>query len=208
MMACATPEPAPAAGARPPVPQQLIGAAATPLNDLNLLHARIPAVLVAARKAPYLAPADPTCGGLTVEILALNAALGEDLDAPPRPGPGLLERGKTEVESAALGAVKSSAEALIPYRGWVRKLTGAERASREVTKAIAAGIVRRAYLKGLGKAQGCPTPAAPFDGSTAPEPAPPPGLASGCPCTVNHVFLLVLVGQSPPGIRALADFNT
>jgi hypothetical protein len=49
----------------------------------------------------------------------------------------------------------------VPFRGWVRKLSGAERYSKEVAAAIAAGTVRRAYLKGLGEAKGCAAPAAP-----------------------------------------------
>ncbi|MFN7958245.1 MAG: hypothetical protein U0P46_07995 [Holophagaceae bacterium] len=155
LVACSKPE------STPPVVHQLAGAAATPLNDLNLLHAKIPAPLLAALKAPYAPPADPTCAGLAAEIQLLDAALGDDLDAPKGADPSLAERGRAELDAAAVGAVKSSAEALIPFRGWVRKLTGAERASRQVTKAIAAGIVRRAYLKGLGQAQGCPPPAAP-----------------------------------------------
>lgn len=61
---------------------------------------------------------------------------------------------------------------MIPFRGWVRKLTGAERYSRKVSAAIAAGAIRRAYLKGLGQAAGCAAPAAP---RTAPaRPAEPP----------------------------------
>ncbi len=153
--ACSKPE------ATPPVVHQLAGAAATPLNDLNLLHAKIPAALLAALHAPYAPPAEATCAGLSAEIQALDAALGDDLDAPRGPGPSVAERGRAELDEAAVGAVKSGAEALIPFRGWVRKLTGAERASRQVTRAIAAGIVRRAYLKGLGQARGCPPPAAP-----------------------------------------------
>jgi hypothetical protein len=43
----------------------------------------------------------------------------------------------------------------------VRKLTGAERYSREVAAAISAGTIRRAYLKGLGASAGCDAPAAP-----------------------------------------------
>ncbi len=155
LVACSKPE------TGPPVVHQLAGAATTPLGDLNLLRTKIPAVLLTALQAPYAPPADSTCAGLAAEIQMLDAALGEDLDAPKGPGPSLAERGRAELDEAAVGAVKTSAEALIPFRGWVRKLTGAERASRQVTKAIAAGIVRRAYLKGLGQAQGCPPPAAP-----------------------------------------------
>ena len=155
MVACSRPE------TTPPVVHQLAGAATTPLGDLNLLRTKIPAVLLAALHAPYAPPVDGTCTGMAAEVQALDAALGEDLDGPKPPSPSLAERGRAEVDEAAVGAVKSSAEALIPLRAWVRKLTGAERASRQVTKAIAAGIVRRAYLKGLGQAQGCPPPAAP-----------------------------------------------
>lgn len=166
--ACAKPETSqtqasagPPKSAAPPVVQQLAGAATTPLHDLNLLHAKIPAVLLEALKAPYAPPADPTCTGLAAEIRMLDTALGEDLDGPKKPDPSLVDRGRAQIDEAAIGAVKSNAEALIPFRAWVRKLTGAERASQQVTRAIAAGIVRRAYLKGLGQARGCEAPAAP-----------------------------------------------
>jgi hypothetical protein len=50
---------------------------------------------------------------------------------------------------------------VVPFRSWVRKLSGAERYSRDVSAAIAAGIVRRSYLKGVGQVRGCEAPAAP-----------------------------------------------
>ena len=46
-------------------------------------------------------------------------------------------------------------------RGWVRKLSGAERHDRLVQTAITSGHVRRAYLKGLGESRGCNPPATP-----------------------------------------------
>jgi hypothetical protein len=55
----------------------------------------------------------------------------------------------------------SAASDVIPFRGWVRKLTGAERHDKLVQSAITAGAVRRAYLKGLGEAKGCNPPATP-----------------------------------------------
>jgi hypothetical protein len=111
-------------------------AATTPLSDLNIVRADIPAVLAAAQKA-------------------LDAALGPDLDTPATDAnPSLIER-------SANDALRRTAEGVIPFRGWVRKLTGAERYSREVAAAIAAGTIRRAYLKGLGAAAGCAAPAAP-----------------------------------------------
>ncbi len=150
-------------------------AASSPLNDLNLVRAKIPPVLLLAQKAPYAPPVDPSCGGLAHEIRQLDAALGPDLDAPSGPGDhGLVERGRSEAGEAAVGAVRHTAEGLIPFRGWVRKLSGAERYSKQVLDAITAGIVRRAYLKGLGQARGClttaalPAPADPVKGPGSP----------------------------------------
>jgi hypothetical protein len=137
-------------------------AVASPLADLNIVRAEIPPALAAALKAPYALPADRSCTGLTADVSALDAVLGTDLDAPPSPhNPGLVERGTDALGNAAVGAVRSAAENVVPFRGWVRRLSGAERYSREVAAAIAAGTLRRAYLKGLGQATGCAPPAAP-----------------------------------------------
>jgi len=170
LVACATPEasrdPAPAADAsesQSNIGTQFTQAATAPLSDLNLVNAEIPAVLAAARKRPYAPPADATCAGLAAEVTALDALLGPDLDTQSSPSnPGLIERGVTEVSSAAIGAVRGSAQSIVPYRSWVRKLSGAERYSKEVVAAIAAGSIRRSFLKGVGHASGCKAPAAPL----------------------------------------------
>jgi hypothetical protein len=130
-------------------------AATTPLSDLNVVRAEIPPVLAAALKAPYGVPADRSCAALGSEIQSLDAVLGADLDTTERGhNPSLVERGVGD-------ALKNTAEGVIPFRGWVRKLSGAERYARDVAAAIAAGTIRRAYLKGLGSAAGCAAPAAP-----------------------------------------------
>lgn len=130
--------------------------AATPLNDLNLVNAPIPDVLAAAQKGPYALPAGLDCATLASEIKALDEALGPDLDAPPSEAHrGLLERGTEATTGAAIGALQRTAEGVIPFRSWVRKLTGAERYSKRVAAAITAGGVRRAFLKGLRAAQNC-----------------------------------------------------
>jgi len=141
---------------------QVVGAVASPLGDLNIVHAEIPPVLKAAAKAPYAAPADGACPGLSSDVQALDVALGPDVDAPPAAAQtGLVERGVETVGSAAMGTLQTAADGVLPFRTWVRKLTGAERYSRQVAAAITAGSIRRAYLKGLGKAAGCEAPAAP-----------------------------------------------
>ncbi|MBQ0931810.1 hypothetical protein KAK07_00220 [Ideonella sp. 4Y16] len=131
---------------------KLSGAAVTPLNDLNLVNAPIPEALQQAQKAPYALLADARCDTLAADIRALDEVLGPDLDAPAtEANPGLIERGG----HLAADAVQRTAEGIVPFRGWVRKLTGAERYSRQVAAAIAAGTVRRAFLKGVRRARDC-----------------------------------------------------
>jgi hypothetical protein len=134
----------------------------TPLHDLNLVRAEIPALLLAARRAPYARPADLSCAALAAEVAALDALLGVDLDTPAAsPDDALVERGADLLVDTVHGALQGALAGLVPFRRWVRQLTGAERYAREVAAAIVAGSVRRAYLKGLGDAGGCAPPAAP-----------------------------------------------
>jgi len=141
---------------------QITQAATTPFSDLNLVRADVPPVLTLAQKAPYAVPADRSCPALASEVRSLDAALGADLDTPAtESNPSLIDRGSNAVSDAAGNALKGAAESVIPFRGWVRKLSGAERYSKDVAAAIAAGTIRRAFLKGLGLAAGCQTPGAP-----------------------------------------------
>ena len=153
----------PAVGAsQPGADTKLAQAAVTPLSDLNLVRGQIPPVLSAAQKDPYAVPTDASCAALASDIQSLDAVLGADLDTPATAAnPSLIERGAGATGDAVVGVVRNTTEGVIPFRGWVRKLTGAERYAREVAAAIAAGTIRRAYLKGLGQSAGCQAPAAP-----------------------------------------------
>jgi hypothetical protein len=131
-------------------------AAITPLNDLNLVQAPIPPLLVAVAARPYAPPIDASCTALSAEIKALDELLGADLDTPATASnPSLIERGVTLATNEAMGTLRGAAEGVVPYRKWVRKLSGAERYSKDVAAAIAAGTVRRAYLKGQLVARSC-----------------------------------------------------
>ena len=130
-------------------------AAVTPLNDLNLVRDEIPEVLQNAVKAPYLKPADANCPIVVTEVHQLDEVLGADLDAPESDEPSLLDRGTDAAENTAVGAIQRTAEGLVPFRSWVRKLSGAERHSRKMAAAISAGAIRRAFLKGVAASQGC-----------------------------------------------------
>jgi len=150
-------------GPEKPSAQERVGqAVSSPLSDLNLVRADIPVILQVAAKAPYATPEELSCPALIQQVQLLDAVLGADLDKPPTAkDPSLVERGSGAAEDAAFDALRRTAEGVVPFRGWIRKLTGAERYSKEVQAAIAAGTIRRAYLKGLGQAHGCEAPAAP-----------------------------------------------
>uniref|UniRef100_B0T8H7 Lipoprotein n=1 Tax=Caulobacter sp. (strain K31) TaxID=366602 RepID=B0T8H7_CAUSK len=163
-----------ASGAEPP-PQRiqttsdankdgLSGAASAPLRDMNVLRTKIPPTLLEAMADPYARPPGKkiSCDTLIMLVAPLDLALGEDVDRhPPEENEDLMDRGKRMAGSAAFGAMASAAQDLIPMRGWVRKLSGAEKHDRLVQSAIASGAIRRAYLKGLGESRGCNPPATP-----------------------------------------------
>lgn len=140
----------------------VVQTATQPLSDLNLMKTAIPPVLTRAQLGgAYTPPADSACAALQAELLALDAALGPDIDAAGTPGadPGYVVQAVGYVGQKALGTVTSTVntvvDGVIPFRSWVRKLSGAERHSKAVTAAIAAGTMRRPYLKGWARAQGC-----------------------------------------------------
>jgi hypothetical protein len=134
------------------------GVAESPLRDMNVLRTKIPEVLLQAMADPYERPASGRCVDLVARLNPLNDALGEDLDLTAKDNEeGMMAKGKTTALTLASGAASD----VIPFRGWIRKLSGAERHDRYVQAAITAGAVRRAYLKGLGEAKGCSPPATP-----------------------------------------------
>jgi hypothetical protein len=142
----------------------ITGAAQAPLRDMNLVRTKIPPVLLEAMADPYARPPGKkiTCETLILLVAPLDLALGEDVDRrPPEDDEDLLDRSKRMAGSAAFGAMASAAQDLIPMRGWVRKLSGAEKHDKLVQHAVASGAIRRAYLKGLGEARGCNPPATP-----------------------------------------------
>jgi len=137
--------------------QKLVGdAMVSPLSDLNLIQVEIPPILLEARKQPYATSAEATCETLSAEIGALDVVLGADIDAPPSGADrGLAEQGADVARNAAVNTLQGAANGILPFRGWLRKLTGAERHSREVASAIVAGTVRRAFLKGVRATKSC-----------------------------------------------------
>ena len=138
------------------------GAILSPLEDVNLKQSDIPDVLTRAVNNPYDVKDLTRCEPIAGEIGRLDAALGADLDEVPAPDTRSKgEKLAGKAKSAGVTAVRDETRSVVPFRGWVRKLTGAERHQKEVRAAIEAGAVRRGYLKGLGMNMNCAPPAAP-----------------------------------------------
>lgn len=148
-------------------------AAITPLSDLNVVQEKIPEVLRHAKKVgPYAAPEKLECAVVQDEINRLTAVLGPDIDDPNTKGKlSLLDRGTDAAEDYGVGFVRRTVEGMVPFRSWVRKLTGAEKHSKEVAASIIAGGVRRAYLKGIRLGMACPVPAPLTADKASPEAA-------------------------------------
>jgi hypothetical protein len=134
--------------------ESLQGAVTSPLRDANLIKTDIPPILLQAVANPYARAGQRSCATLRNEIVNLNQVLGDDFDerTPESGGKGIDRK-------SAYGLVASVVSDVIPMRSWIRKLSGAERRDRQVQEAIAAGIARRSYLKGIGQARACKPPA-------------------------------------------------
>jgi hypothetical protein len=159
LAACATPEPPPGRIVTSDQANRsgLAGAASAPLRDVNLMRTEIPSVLLDALADPYERPRPFTCAQYIALVRPLDEALGPDFDVPTADDASLVRK----ANDMALGGAASVAQDIVPFRGWVRRLSGAQRHDALVSAAITAGASRRAYLKGLGEARNCRTPAIP-----------------------------------------------
>ena len=129
--------------------------AMSPLADVNLHKKDVPPVLEAALANPYDLAGLNTCAGFSSAIMDLDSALGDDID---------VARAKTDDEKMgnSAGAIaKSVIGSFIPFRGVIRELSGANAQQRAWDRALYAGSVRRAFLKGVGQSKGCAYPARP-----------------------------------------------
>ena len=124
--------------------------AMTPLSDLNIAKDEIPEVLQEAEISPYAHEKLATCDDIVREVDRLTAVLGPDVELE-------VDEGGMDVGEVAQSVVGS----FIPFRGIIRRVSGASKREREFKEAIYSGAVRRGFLKGLGEARGCGWPARP-----------------------------------------------
>lgn len=127
------------------------GAIEQPFRDLSIIRDKTPEVLAASANAPYATDGAMDCAVLSAEIARLDEALGPDLDV-------VREKSGWVGEDAIYAALRGALD--LPFRGIIRRVTGAERRDRDQARAVLAGMVRRGYLKGLARADDCPPPPA------------------------------------------------
>ena len=121
-----------------------------PVRDVGAAKPEIPPVLVQATNDPYSPASTATCAQLEAAITALNEHLGDDYMLA-----GQKEENKAGKIAEAGG--RTVVNAILPFRGLVRELSGAASAKRRYDDAIDAGYARRGYLRGIQSARKCPS---------------------------------------------------
>lgn len=150
-----------------------------PLRDLNIDQKDIPPLLIDIANDPYSSGGLVTCGDIERAIADVDALVGPDVDTINESSD--LQKGANSVGRIAGNFVGG----LIPFRGIVREISGANAHRRELRAMVAAALIRRGFLKGLGLERDCPWPARPaevminFDDEDAAKPAPPPERTAG-----------------------------
>lgn len=142
------------------------GAASIPLRDVGLIRQEIP-LLLRNLQYPYSTAGLSDCGSVAREIGQFDGVLGPE-SYQPGPQRNVWDRSGDFVEEQTIEAAESTAQDLIPFRSWIRRISGASRAERDALRAVANGQQRRTFLRGYGASLGCPNMVPP------PPPAAPP----------------------------------
>ena len=114
-----------------------------------------PAKLVAIQSDPYSLAGLGKCSAIIREVTELNDVLGPDVNET-------VDKDREKKREETAGRVAGSlAGSIIPFRGLIGEVTGANAERRRYAAAVYAGTVRRGFLKGVGLQRGCKAPARP-----------------------------------------------
>jgi len=119
-----------------------------PVRDVGVSKREIPAVLDKAAEDPYATAGLGRCRQIATEMKDLDEVLGPDYIA------GSPTKENKAGKLAEAGG-KTVVNALIPFRGLVREISGAAPAERRYNAALDAGLVRRGFLRGISYARKC-----------------------------------------------------
>jgi len=115
----------------------------------------VPPKLQAIQDAPYSLAGLGRCAAIIREITELDAVLGPDVNET-------VDKSRAQKREETAGRVAGSvAGSIIPFRGLIGEVTGANAERRRYAEAVYAGTVRRGFLKGVGLERGCKAPARP-----------------------------------------------
>lgn len=114
-----------------------------------------PAKLVVIQGDPYSLAGLGKCSAIIREVTELNEVLGPDVNE-------VVDKDREKKREETAGRVAGSlAGSIIPFRGLIGEVTGANAERRRYAAAVYAGTVRRGFLKGVGLQRGCKAPARP-----------------------------------------------
>lgn len=115
----------------------------------------VPDKLLAIQDDPYSLAGLGKCAAIIREVTELDAVLGPDVHEK-------VDKSRAQKREATAGRVAGSvAGSIIPFRGLIGEVTGANAERRRYAEAVYAGTVRRGFLKGVGLQRGCKAPARP-----------------------------------------------
>jgi hypothetical protein len=119
-----------------------------PAHDVGVARTEIPPVLLKAAEDSYSVEGLGNRSALTEATKELNDLLGPDVTTA-------RQRRENRAGRIAEAGGRSVVNALIPFRGIVREITGAAPAQRRLNAAIDAAYARRGFLRGLHYARHC-----------------------------------------------------
>ncbi|WP_420142234.1 hypothetical protein [Sphingomonas sp.] len=122
--------------------------ASQPARDVGASKTNIPPVLQKAIQSPYSLTGLRTCAQLRAATKELTAVLGPDFVA------GAVTNENRASKIAEAGG-RTVVNAIIPFRGLVREVSGAAPAQRRLNAAIDAGYARRGFLRGVATQRKC-----------------------------------------------------
>lgn len=115
----------------------------------------VPAKLLAIENNPYSLAGLGKCAAIVKEVGELNDVLGPDVNEQ-------VDKDRAKKREETAGRVAGTvAGSVIPFRGLIGEVTGANAERRRYALAVYAGTVRRGFLKGVGLERGCKAPARP-----------------------------------------------
>lgn len=115
----------------------------------------VPPKLLAIQEDPYSLAGLGKCAAIIREVDELNAVLGADVNEQ-------VDKSRAKKREETAGRVAGTvAGGIIPFRGLIAEVTGANAERRRYALAVYAGTVRRGFLKGVGLERGCKAPARP-----------------------------------------------